>query len=300
MHSGYHEHLSAFVTIAKTQSLTRASAATGAGQSKLSRQLAALEKHLGCKLFHRSTRSIKLTEKGEIFLPHAERILQAAADARDLLHEGKAGFSGRIRVACSIAVARRLLIPALPRWQSLHPDLSLDMAISDRVSSIVEDQIDVALRAGPLTNSSLIARPIGLTRRIAVGSFEYLRSRGSPALPDDLKRHDCIVFSGAVHPQQWDFENARGTVSVKVPSKLSVSTVDALYDAVRAGLGIAVMPSWFCKNALNDGSFVRILNDYQLPTQTIYAVTLAKPPAGGKVHAFIQFAERLLKDTSLS
>jgi DNA-binding transcriptional LysR family regulator len=280
--------------------LTRASAATGAGQSKLSRQLAALEKHLGCKLFHRSTRSIKLTEKGEIFLPHAERILQAAADARDLLHEGKAGFSGRIRVACSIAVARRLLIPALPRWQSLHPDLSLDMAISDRVSSIVEDQIDVALRAGPLTNSSLIARPIGLTRRIAVGSFEYLRSRGSPALPDDLKRHDCIVFSGAVHPQQWDFENARGTVSVKVPSRLSVSTVDALYDAVRAGLGIAVMPSWFCKNALNDGSFVRILNDYQLPTQTIYAVTLAKPPAGGKVHAFIQFAERLLKDTSLS
>jgi DNA-binding transcriptional LysR family regulator len=300
MNSGYHEHLSAFVTIAKSQSLTRASAATGAGQSKLSRQLAALEKHLGCKLFHRSTRSIKLTEKGEIFLPHAERILQAAADARDLLHEGKAGFSGRIRVACSIAVARRLLIPALPRWQSLHPDLSLDMAISDRVSSIVEDQIDVALRAGPLTNSSLIARPIGLTRRIAVGSFEYLRSRGSPALPDDLKRHDCIVFSGAVHPQQWDFENARGTVSVKVPSRLSVSTVDALYDAVRAGLGIAVMPSWFCKNALNDGSFVRILNDYQLPTQTIYAVTLAKPPAGGKVHAFIQFAERLLKDTSLS
>ena len=300
MNSGYHEHLSAFVTIAKTQSLTRASAATGAGQSKLSRQLAALEKHLGCKLFHRSTRSIKLTEKGEIFLPHAERILQAAADAKDLLHEGKAGFSGRIRVACSIAVARRLLIPALPRWQSLHPDLSLDMAISDRVSSIVEDQIDVALRAGPLTNSSLIARPIGLTRRIAVGSFEYLRSRGSPALPDDLKRHDCIVFSGAVHPQQWDFENARGTVSVKVPSRLSVSTVDALYDAVRAGLGIAVMPSWFCKNALNDGSFVRILSDYQLPTQTIYAVTLAKPPAGGKVHAFIQFAERLLKDTSLS
>jgi DNA-binding transcriptional LysR family regulator len=255
---------------------------------------------LGCKLFHRSTRSIKLTEKGEIFLPHAERILQAAADARDLLLEGKASFSGRIRVACSIAVARRLLIPALPRWQALHPALSLDMAISDRVASIVEDQVDVALRAGPLTNSSLIARPIGLTRRIAVGSFEYLRSRGSPAQPDDLERHDCIVFSGAAHPQQWDFENARGTVSVKVPSRLSVSTVDALYDGVRAGLGIAVMPSWFCKQALSDGSFVRILGDYQLPTQTIYAVTLAKPPVGGKVHAFIQFAERLFKDTSTS
>jgi DNA-binding transcriptional LysR family regulator len=300
MNSGYHEHLSTFVTIAKTGSLTRASASTGTGQSTLSRQLAALEKHLGCKLFHRSTRSIKLTEKGEIFLPHAERILQAAADARDLLLEGKASFSGRIRVACSIAVARRLLIPALPRLQALHPALSLDMAISDRVASIVEDQVDVALRAGPLTNSSLIARPIGLTRRIAVGSFEYLRSRGSPAQPDDLKRHDCIVFSGAARPQQWDFENARGTVSVKVPSRLSVSTVDALYDGVRAGLGIAVMPSWFCKQALSDGSFVRILGDYQLPTQTIYAVTLAKPPVGGKVHAFIQFAERLFKDTSTS
>jgi DNA-binding transcriptional LysR family regulator len=298
MNSGYHEHLSAFLTIAKTGSLTRASAATGTGQSTLSRQLAALEKHLGCKLFHRSTRSVKLTEKGEIFLPHAERLLQAAADARTLLHEGKAGFSGRIRVACSIAVARRLLIPSLPRWQALHPAVSLDMVISDRVAGIVEDQIDIAVRAGPLTNSRLIARQIGLTRRIAVSSFEYLRGRESPARPEDLKRHDCIVFSGAAHPQQWDFENAKGTISVRISSRLAVSTVDALFDAVRAGLGIAVMPSWFCKHALSDGSFVRVLGDYQLPTQTIYAVTLAKPAAGGKVHAFIQFAERLLKDTS--
>jgi LysR family transcriptional regulator for bpeEF and oprC len=297
MNGGYHEHLNSFVTIAKTGSLTRASVATGAGQSTLSRQLAALEKHLGCKLFHRSTRSIKLTEKGEIFLPHAERILQAAAAARELLHEGNAGFSGRIRVACSIAVARRLLIPALPRWQALHPAVSLDMAISDRVANIVEDQIDVAVRAGPLNNSSLIARPIGLMRRTAVASFDYLRKRQAPTEPEDLKRHDCIVFSGSAHPQQWDFVNARGTISVKVPSRLSVSTVDALYDVVRAGLGIAVMPSWFCKNALSDSSFIRILSDYEMPMQTIYAVTLGKPPAGGKVHAFIQFAEHLLKDT---
>jgi LysR family transcriptional regulator for bpeEF and oprC len=296
MNSGYHEHLSAFVMIAKSRSLTRASAVTGAGQSTLSRQLAALEKHLGCKLFHRSTRSIKLTEKGELFLPHAERILQAAADAKELLHEGRAGFSGRLRVACSIAVARRLLIPALPRWQSLHPELSLDLDISDRIASLVEDQVDVALRAGPLANSSLFARPIGITRRVAVSSFDYLRTKGRPAEPNDLKQHDCVVYSGVANPHKWDFEHARGTVSVKVHSRLSVSTVDALYDAVRAGLGIAVMPSWFCTNALADGSFVRFLSEYQLPTLAMHAVTLAKPPAGGKVHAFVQFAERLLKD----
>ena len=298
MNNGYHEHLVAFVTIANSRSLTRASVATGIGQSTLSRQLAALEKHLGCKLFHRSTRSIKLTEKGEIFLPHAERILQAAADARDLVREANAAFTGRIRVACSIAVARRLLIPALPRWQALHPGVSIDMAISDQIASIVEDQVDVALRSGPLANSNLIARPIGLTRRIALGSFDYLRSRGSPVKCEDLKRHDCIVWSGADRPLRWDFTNTRETISVNVPSRLCVSSVDALYDAVRAGLGIAIIPSWFCKDALSDGSCVRVLSDYQLPTSSIHAVTPGKPPAGGKVHAFIKFAERLFKDAS--
>jgi LysR family transcriptional regulator for bpeEF and oprC len=296
MNNGYHEHLAAFVTIANSGSLTRASAATGTGQSTLSRQLAALEKHLGCKLFHRSTRSIKLTEKGEIFLPHAQRILQAAADARDLLREDNAAFTGRIRVACSIAVARRLLIPALPRWQALHPGVSLDMIISDQIASLVEDQVDVALRSGPLVSSNLIARPIGLTRWIALGSFDYLRSRGSPVKCEDLKRHDCIVWSGAPSPQRWDFTFGRETISVKVPSRLSVSSVDASYDAVRAGLGIAVVPSWFCRDALSDGSCVRVLSDYQLPTSSIHAVTLGKPAAGGKVHAFIKFAERLLED----
>lgn len=300
MNGGYHEHLSSFVTIAKTGSLTRASVATGAGQSTLSRQLAALESYLGCKLFHRSTRSIRLTEKGEILLPHAERILQAAAAAKDLLHEGNAAFSGRLRVACSIALARRMLIPALPRWQHLHPHVSLELAISDHCSSIVEDQIDIALRTGPLTNSSLVARPIGLTRRIVVASFDYMRQRHPLKQPEDLKGHDCIVFSGAANPQQWDFMREQEQVSVKVPSRLLVSTVDALYDAARAGLGIAVMPSWFCRNALRDNSLIRILSDYEMPPQTIYAVTLARPPARGKVHAFIQFAEHLLKDALTS
>lgn len=298
MKSGYHEHLGAFVVIAKSRSLTRASAVSGTGQSTLSRQLAALEKHLGCKLLNRSTRSVKLTEKGEIFLPLAERMLQAAAEAKELLREGHSGFNGRLRVSCSIAVARRLLIPALPRWQTLHPELSLDLDISDRFSSLVEDQVDVALRAGAMSNSSLIARPIAHTTRLALGSFDYFRRRAIPARPEDLKQHDCIVFPGVARPHHWDFGKGRSHVSVKVPSRLSVSTVDGLYEAVRAGLGIGLVPAWFCKSAISDGSFVRVLADYQLPTLTMHAVTLAKPSAGGKIQAFVQFAERLFKDTA--
>jgi DNA-binding transcriptional LysR family regulator len=300
MNGGYHEHLNSFVTIARTGSLTRAASATGTGQSTLSRQLVALEAHLGCKLFHRSTRSIRLTEKGEIFLPHAQRILKAATDARELLHEGTATYPDRLRVACSIAVARRLLLPALPRWQSLHPTLSLDLSISDRIANIVEDQIDVALRAGQLTNSRLIARPIGQTTRIAVASADYLRSRQAPAKPADLTRHDCILYTGASHPQHWSFTSEGREVSIKVSSRLSVSTVDALYDAARAGLGVAVLPSWFCGNALSDGSLVRVLEHFAMPTQTIHAVTLAKAPEGGKIRTFIQFAESLLKDARVA
>jgi DNA-binding transcriptional LysR family regulator len=168
MNSGLFEHIQTFAAIAKAGSLTRASIVTGIGQATISRQLAALEKHLGCRLFHRSTRAINLTQEGQTYLRHALRILELAEEAESTLQDGSARLRGRLRVACSNGFGRKLLIPALPAWQAEHPQLHVELVLSDRPARLIEEGVDVAFRTAPLRESALVARAIGISRRIVV------------------------------------------------------------------------------------------------------------------------------------
>lgn len=295
MNNGLHEHLQVFVAIAQARSLTGASIATGIGQATISRQLAALERHLGCRLFQRSTRAIHLTERGELFLQYALRILELTADAEASVQEGGAKLRGRLRVACSNGFGRNLLIPALAQWQRLHPEVHVELVLSDQVSQVIEERVDVAIRLAPLRESSLVARPIGMSQRIVVASPAYLKAHSPVHTPVHLQNHQCLLFTGMERPGQWTFSGPKGSVSVHIHGRLSFSTVDALYDAVLADLGIAVMPSWFWSRELMDGRVVQLLDGYQLPAQTIHAVTASRSPAGGKAAVFIAFVERVLQ-----
>lgn len=295
MNNGLHEHLDVFVAIAQARSLTGASIATGVGQATISRQLAALEQHLGCKLFQRSTRAISLTETGEIFLQYALRILALTEEAEASVQEGGATLRGRIRVACSNGFGRRLLIPVLAQWQRLHPEVHVELVLSDQVSALIEDRVDVAIRIAPLRESNLVARAIGVSQRIVVASSAYLKRQGPVLVPAHLQMHQCLLFSGGEQPGLWQLSGPKGEVSVHVHGRLSFSTVDALYDAVLADLGIAILPSWFSTKELLDGNVVQLLDGYTLPAQAIHAVTASRPSAGGKVSAFIAFVERVLR-----
>lgn len=295
MNNGLHEHLKIFVAIAHSRSLTGASIATGVGQATISRQLAALERHLGCRLFQRSTRSINLTERGEIFLQHALRILALTEKAEAAVQEPGAGLRGRIRVACSNGFGRKLVIPALASWQQIQPEVSVELVLSDRLSQLIEERVDVAFRIAPLRDSALIARPLGVFRRIVVASAAYLERHGPVATPAQLQHHQCLQYSGAEQPGVWQFAGPNGEVGVHTHSRLSFSTVDALYDAVLADLGIAIMPEWFWTGELLDGRVIQLLADHLLPLQPIHAVTASRPLPGGKVAAFIEFVGQILR-----
>ncbi|WP_051710659.1 LysR family transcriptional regulator [Andreprevotia chitinilytica] len=299
MNNGLHEHLAVFVAIAQAGSLTGASIATGIGQGTISRQLAALEQHLGCPLFRRSTRAISLTERGEVYLEHALRILALTQEAEAAVQDGGSKLRGRIRVACSNGFGRRLLIPALAQWQRLHPEVHVELVLSDQVSQLIEERVDVAFRIAPLRESNLIARPVGPSRRIVVASPDYLKRHGPVTEPTHLQQHQCLLFSGTDHPGIWRFtDTSKGSLSVHVTGRLTLSTMDALYDAVLANLGIAVMPEWFWSRELLDGRVVQLLGNYPLPAHTIHAVTSSRPAAGGKVSTFISFVEQVLQQTS--
>lgn len=292
MNNGLYEHLQVFVAIAQAQSLTGAAIATDIHQATISRQLAALEKHLGCRLFQRSTRAISLTEQGEIFLVHAQRLLALHTEAHAAVQEGGAHLRGRLRVACSNGFGRKLLMPLLAQWQALHPQLHLELELSDQLSPLIEDRIDVVFRTAPLQESSLVARAIGVSRRIVVASPQYLQRHGPLTEPQHLESHQCILFSGAQQPTLWSFEGPKGKVSVHVRGRLTLSTVDALQDAVCAGLGIATMPEWFWTRERLDGTVVRVLSGYTLPEQTIHALTSARQSRSSKVRQFVDFVEQ--------
>jgi DNA-binding transcriptional LysR family regulator len=295
MNNGLLEHLKVFVAIAEAGSLTAASIATGIGQATISRQLAALEKHLGCRLLHRSTRAIALTEQGDIYLRHAQRMLEFNEEAESAVQDGAARLRGKLRVACSNGFGRKLLIPSLAEWQAQHPQIHVDLILADGLTQVIEDQVDVAFRIAPLQQSTLVARAIGTSKRIVVATSQYIRRYGSVSAPAQLQDHECIVFTGAERPGEWTFDGPEGKVTVRVQGRLTLSTVDALQDAVLAGLGIAIMPAWFWSRERLDGKVVQLLPDYSLPEQTIHAISSARQKSNGKVRRFVDHVERVLK-----
>jgi DNA-binding transcriptional LysR family regulator len=237
---------------------------------------------------------VTLSDQGEIYLLHARRMLELNDEAEAAIQESAGRLRGTLRVACSNAFGRKLLIPSLQQWQRQHPNIHIDLMLSDRLAHLIEDRVDVAFRLAPLEESTLIARSIGTSRRIVVASREYIKRHGAIREPGQLQRHQCIVFSGAERPGEWTFTGPKGQTTVRVAGWLTLSSVDALQDAVLAGLGVAVMPAWFWTDASLKSNVVQLLREYTVPEQTIHALTSARHKGNGKVARFIEHVSQLL------
>jgi DNA-binding transcriptional LysR family regulator len=240
---------------------------------------------------------VALTHQGEIYLSHAQRMLQLNDEAEAATQEMAGRLRGMLRVACSNAFGRKLLIPSLQQWQEQHPNIHIELLLSDQLAHLIEDRVDVAFRLAPLEASTLIARAIGTSRRIVVASREYIKRHGSIREPDQLQRHQCIVFSGAERPREWMFVGPKGGTTVSVSGWLTLSTVDALQDAVLAGLGVAVMPAWFWTDASLKSKVVHLLPEYTLPEQTIHALTSMRHKGNGKVARLIGHVSQVLQSS---
>jgi len=294
MNNGFLEQVRAFVAIANTRSISAAAAFLGVAQPTISRQLASLEESLGRSLVQRSTRALTLTGDGESFLPHALQLIEAADQAIDALRPTAASFTGCLKVSCSHAFGKRILIPALPAWQRLHPELELELIISDGIEPIVPLGLDLAIRVGQLKSSNLIARKIGQFDRYVVASRGYLSTHDAIAEPADLKKHDCLMVSG-FEKRPWILKKANESASVAVTGPLTLSTVDSLRDAVLAGLGIALTPAWFWPEEISTGSVMRLFEDYQTQGQSVYAVSAHRHASDSKEFGFIEFVREAFR-----
>ena len=267
-----------FVSVATKGSLTAAARAEGVAPAIMGRRLDALEEHLGVKLLVRTTRRITLTHEGSAFLEDCQRLLSDVANAEASVSAGGIKASGHLRVTAPAGFGRRHVAPLVPRFQALHPDVTISLNLSDRVVDLAAEGFDCAVRVGDLPDSSLVSVRMADNRRLCVATPAYLQRKGTPKQPADLLNHDCLTLSSdASQTRGWAFqvrsESGHDEVIHLHPSgPVDCSDGQVLHDWCLAGHGIAWRSTWEVAAEIKAGRLVTVLDEFAAPPNGIYVV----------------------------
>jgi DNA-binding transcriptional LysR family regulator len=282
-----------FVEVARALSFTRASKASGIPIATLSRRITLMEKRVGVRLFQRTTRRLALTEPGRRYLDRCERIVQDAAAAQEVLKEAAERLTGHLRLSMPIEFGLTLIAPIIDEFARLYPEITVDADLSPRPANFIDENIDVSIRLGEITNPSLIGRRLGNAARLFYASPSYLARHGQLAHPKDLSKHECILQSYMARPDVWRVVSAKNSVDVNVHGRFSTNNVSMTLKFAEQGHGIAALSPPIARQAFDDGALRQILVDWSLPPMPVHAVMTSRlVPA--RVRAFVDFlANRL-------
>jgi LysR family transcriptional regulator, regulator for bpeEF and oprC len=282
--------LQAFVKIVQTGSFTRAAEAMQTQKARLSRVVSQLEKELAVRLLERSTRSLSLTEPGREFFERAHAILASVDDARQAMQRIRGEPQGTLRLTCGVEFGLVAVSAWIAEYLSAYPQVQVEADYSNRVVDIVHEGYDLAVRVGPLSDSSLAARRLGLLDYGLYASPEYLRRRGQPAGPRDLGAHPLVVYAGAAQQGQWQLTRGEDTHRVKLQPRLRVNTSLAAREALQRGLGIGLLPRRVAEPAGQQAALQQVLPDWSSPEVPVHAVFASARYLTPKVRAFIDTA----------
>ena len=289
--------MAVFRRVVEAKNFSAVARETNMSQSTVSKHIAALEERLGTKLLNRSTRSLKLTEAGKEYYHHCIRILNDFQEAEASIGKGKIKPTGTLRISTSAAFGRTCMLPYLNEFFSTYPEINVDLLFDDDYIDLVKQGIDLAIRIGPLADSTLIARKIGSSQRVVVASTDYLVKHGRPKKPADLVKHNCLLYSLQKAPDLWYFNSAQeGDESVRVSGRLKASSPDAICDATMEGLGISVLCEWYARKYIKEGRLKVILQDYHPTAYDINAVYPERKFVPQKVKRMIEFLAEKVKE----
>ena len=284
-----------FAAVVEHRSFSAAAQAIGVNKATVSKAITRLEARLGQSLFHRTSRRLALTEAGRPLAEHARRILAEAQAAEEAARDGGATLAGRIRVAAPLSFGISSVAPLLARFLLDHPDVEIDLRLSDARADIVAEGIDVALRIADLPDSSLRARQLGAVRTHLVAAPAYLAAAGTPLHPADLARHSLLGYSNV--PGPWRFRGHDGEeVAVTPRGPLTADSGEALLPALLAGLGIARLPGFIVGASFAGGALVELLPDWPAPPIGLHLLTPPSPLRPARVEALITFLAANLRD----
>ncbi len=285
-----------FVRIVETGSFSKAALECGITQPTATKAVAAIEARLGARLLHRTTRGVSPTEIGTRYYERCKAITQQIDAADNLATLMQGGVGGTLRVSCSVAFGRRVLVPLAIDYMRQHPSLSVDLSFDDRYVNMVEQGVDLAVRMGRLADSTLGSRWLGRNPWVMVASPAYLKARGMPRQVTELSKHACLIYSTVQGDDRWLLSSPEGKEqAVPVRGPLRSNNLSAVLAAACEGMGIAILPRYVADEALAEGSIKPILERYALPTQEIHAVFPSPKLVPGKVSAFIEHLQAALE-----
>ena len=266
------EEMQTFIRVVRAGSLTAAAERLNIAKSAVSRRLADLEARLGVQLLTRTTRRLNLTESGRQYYERCQTILADMEEAELAITSGDIELNGTLRIAAPLSFGITHLSPVLNEFLRLHPQLKLDLDLNDRTLNFMEEEVDLAIRIGHLSDSSLVARKLATARFIVCASPDYLARHGVPSQPSQLEQHTGLSYSYADSPF-WHFVGHDGRdIAVRVYERIRANNGDVLLTAAIDGLGILMTPSFIGNDAIQQGKLIPILTDYSPPNRDIYAI----------------------------
>ncbi|EKF75661.1 transcriptional regulator PtxR [Alcanivorax hongdengensis A-11-3] len=281
-----------FVALVEAGSFTAAADRLGVNKSKVSLAIQRLEKTLGLALFTRTTRQVQLTPAGERFYQGCQPWLLQMQSLVSEVEADQSSLQGTLRISAPEDYAVQVITPAVVAFCHQHPQLNVELRSGDRVADMVSEGVDLAIRLGWLKDSSLRATRLGHFEQWLVASPDYLRRHGTPVHPDALSDHDWVAFTPLVAPLTWQFRRGKAQCQVKMHSRLKANTTAVTRAMLQAGTGLSVLADSIARPAVENGTLVRVLPDWQLPEGGIHAVY----PPGDHVPARVRRFVAFLKD----
>jgi len=280
-----------FVRVVQAGSFSAAARQLGLPKSTVSRKVSDLEERMGARLLQRTTRKLSLTDAGRIYYERTAAILGEIEEAEQAVGRLQAAPRGLLRV--TVPLGFDMLGPIVAEFLEQHPDVQIQMVCTDRRVDLVEERFDMAIRAGPLQDSMLVARHLGTAKAALVAAPSYCKRHGIPQTPDDLQKHTCVAFGVNTTPNVWIFESDGKRSEVRITPRLTVNDQELIREAVLAGVGIAWLPEHLYTDGLRKGQLRRLLPEWgapaDVPVHALYPTTRQLSP---KVVAFIDLVAK--------
>jgi DNA-binding transcriptional LysR family regulator len=290
------QELVVFHCVVKHASYARAAEELSLSASGVSRIVTRLEERLGARLVQRTTRKLALTEVGAAFHARTSQIMVDLADAEAEVQKTALHPKGTLRVTAPIVFGHLYLAPMLGELLHQFPELSLDLALTNRFVDLIEEGMDLAIRIGQLADSRLIARRLCTNHRVLVASPSYIERWGMPEHPEDLARHQCVLFNGFPRPAEWKLVGPNGLTTVAVAGRVATNNVETLTAAAKQGLGVTVGATMSVGPALLSGELVRVLSGYEFEPTAVFAVYTSARQLSTKIRAAVDFLVEKLSD----
>lgn len=287
--------MSAFVEVVNVGSFSGAARRLEISPASVTARIQALERQLGIRLLNRTTRRVSLTEEGEAFYHRCSRILAELAEIKNLASALQSKPKGTLRLNTDIALAR-VVAPLVGDYAVLYPEVSCELIMTERMVNIVEEKFDLAIFTGPLRDSALVARRLGIRRVALCAAPAYLARRTLPQHPRDLAEHNCLDLVSASPGSQWRFVGKDGEHAVAIAGNLRSNSIEGLRAGALAGQGICLLPLSSVADDLTRGDLVRLLPGYDATAAIIQAIYPQSRHLSTKVRTFLDFLVKRLRE----